>query len=44
MDAANFIYASIPYLANTKAQINADIKIDNKTNKYTFKTDDIATE
>ena len=40
--AANFTYAKIPYLANTNAVIDADIKIDNKTNTYTFKTDDIA--
>ncbi|MEO6219353.1 MAG: AsmA family protein, partial [Ginsengibacter sp.] len=40
-DAANFTYAAIPYLANTKTSIGADIKIDNKTNTYTFKTDDI---
>ena len=40
--AANFTYAKIPYLANTIATIDADIKIDNKTNTYTFKTDDIA--
>ena len=39
--AANFTYAKIPYLANTNATIDADIKIDNKTNTYTFKTDDI---
>src|SRR5690606_256617 len=40
-DAASFTYAAIPYLANTKTKIGADIKIDNKTNTYTFKTDDI---
>lgn len=39
--AANFTYAKIPYLANTSARIDADIKIDNKTNTYTFATDDI---
>ncbi len=38
---ANFIYANIPYLKNVKAGIDADIQIDNKTNKYTFQTDDI---
>ena len=31
----------IPYLLNTKTDINADIKIDNTTSTYTFKTDDI---
>jgi hypothetical protein len=41
-EAANFTYASIPYLANTKTSIDADIEIDNKTSTYTFKTDDIA--
>lgn len=39
--AANFTYEKIPYLANTTAKIDADIKIDAKTNTYTFKTDDI---
>lgn len=38
---ANFIYANIPYLKNVKVGIGADIQIDNKTNKYTFQTDDI---
>ena len=42
MNAANFTYASIPYLNKTKTDIAADIKIDNKTNTYTFKTDDIS--
>ncbi|MFZ1263342.1 MAG: AsmA-like C-terminal region-containing protein [Chitinophagaceae bacterium] len=32
---------NIPYLYNTKTDIDAAIKIDNKTNTYTFKTDDI---
>ena len=41
-DAVNFTYAAIPYLTNAKTSIDADIKIDNKTNTYTFKTDDIA--
>ena len=38
---ANFIYANIPYLKNAKVAIDADIQVDNKTNKYTFQTDDI---
>jgi hypothetical protein len=38
---ANFIYANIPYLKNAKIAIDADIQVDNKTNKYTFQTDDI---
>jgi uncharacterized protein involved in outer membrane biogenesis len=41
-DAASFTYATIPYLANTKTDIGADIAIDNKTGTYTFKTDDIS--
>ena len=42
MNAANFTYASIPYLSNTKTDIDADIKIDNSTNTYIFKTEDIS--
>jgi len=41
-DVVNFMYASIPYLSKTKTDIDADIKIDNSTNTYTFKTDDIS--
>ncbi len=41
-DATNFIYASIPYLNKTKAEVVADIKIDNRTNTYTFNTDEIS--
>ena len=40
-DNASFIYATIPYLNNAKADIDADIQIDNTNNKYTFKTDEI---
>jgi AsmA-like C-terminal region len=40
-NSADFMYASVPYLANTQAEIDADIQIDNTSNKYTFKTDDI---
>ena len=36
-----FIYTSIPYLDNAKAEIDADIQIDNTTSKYTFKTESI---
>lgn len=39
--SASFIQDNIPYLLNTKTDIATDIKIDNKTNTYTFKTDDI---
>lgn len=40
--AADFMYASIPYLNKTKTEIDADIKIDNNTNTYIFKSDDIS--
>jgi len=39
--SAYFVQDDIPYLLNTKTDITTDIKIDNKTNTYTFKTDDI---
>ncbi|MBS1608238.1 MAG: hypothetical protein JSS70_05610 [Bacteroidetes bacterium] len=39
--AASFNYGGIPYLTNAKTDIGADIKIDNKTSRYDFKTDDI---
>ncbi|HZH95553.1 MAG TPA: hypothetical protein VEY06_06685, partial [Flavisolibacter sp.] len=35
--AANFVYASIPYLVDAKTGIEADIQIDNRTASYTFK-------
>lgn len=41
-DAVTFTYGGIPYLAKTKTAIDADIRIDSKTSKYTFKTDEIA--
>lgn len=40
-DNAGFIYTSIPYLNNAKAEIDADIQIDNTNSKYTFKTESI---
>jgi len=39
--SAWFTQDDIPYLNNTKTELNADIKIDNRTNIYTFKTDDV---
>ncbi len=36
-----FTQDDIPYLINTKTDLDADIKIDTKTNTYTFKTDDV---
>ena len=40
-DNAGFIYTSIPYLNNARAEINTDIQIDNKNSKYSFKTEEI---
>jgi uncharacterized protein involved in outer membrane biogenesis len=37
-DAVSFTYESVPYLVNTKTDIDADIQIDNKLSKYTFRT------
>lgn len=39
--SVNFTQDGIPYLIKTKTAIGADIQIDNNTNTYTFKTDDI---
>lgn len=39
--SASFTQDGIPYLINTKTDIETDITIDNKTNTYTFKTEDI---
>jgi hypothetical protein len=35
--SASFMYAGIPYLAQTKTNINADIEINNQTSTYSFK-------
>ncbi|MBL7739476.1 MAG: hypothetical protein JNK14_09670 [Chitinophagaceae bacterium] len=40
-ESANFTYESIPYLSGAKADIDADIRIDNSNSKYSFETDDI---
>jgi hypothetical protein len=40
-DAASFTYASVPYLARTKTEIKTAIRIDNRNNKYSFRTGDI---
>jgi hypothetical protein len=34
---ANFTYADIPYLINAQTGVDADIEINNKTSKYSFK-------
>ena len=41
-DALSFSYGNIPYFSKTKAVIDADIEVDNKTGKYSFKTDKIS--
>ena len=41
-DAVSFSYGNIPYLSKTKTIVDADIQVDNKTNKYSFKTDKVA--
>ena len=41
-EAVNFTMGTIPYLSNTKTSIDADIQVDNKISKYSFKTDEIA--
>ena len=40
-ESASFTQDGIPYLVNTKTDIVTDIKIDNKSNTYTFKSEDI---
>jgi hypothetical protein len=39
--AVSFIYTKIPWLADAKTELSADIEVDNKTNTYRFKTDDV---
>ncbi|MBI5857104.1 MAG: hypothetical protein HZB42_05600 [Sphingobacteriales bacterium] len=39
--SAYYTQDDIPYLYNTKTNLDADIKIDTRTNTYTFKTDDV---
>jgi AsmA-like C-terminal region len=41
VDALSFSYGNIPYFSKTKTSIDADIQVDNKKNKYSFKTDKI---
>ncbi|MBS1974139.1 MAG: hypothetical protein JST13_07285 [Bacteroidetes bacterium] len=40
-DKVSFVYDKVPYLSDVKTSIDADIQVDNKTNKYNFKTDKI---
>jgi hypothetical protein len=39
--AFDFVQVGIPYLTNTKTDMTAGVKIDTKTNTYSFKTEDI---
>ncbi|OJY87548.1 MAG: hypothetical protein BGP14_12545 [Sphingobacteriales bacterium 44-15] len=39
--SVNFVYTKIPYLVDAKASLDADIQVDNKQDKYSFKTDDV---
>lgn len=41
-ESVNFNYGGIPYLVNTNTNIDADIQVDNKNNKYSFKTDKVS--
>ena len=41
-ESVSFSYENIPYLFNANTSLDADILVDNKNDKYTFKTDDIA--
>ncbi|MBC7903896.1 MAG: hypothetical protein H7Y27_10750 [Gemmatimonadaceae bacterium] len=41
-DELTFTYGGVPYLSKTKTSIDADIEVDNRTSKYSFRTDEIA--
>jgi hypothetical protein len=40
-DEVSFNYGGVPYLVRTKTTLDADLQVDNKANKYSFKTDKI---
>ena len=40
-ESVSFSYTKIPYLVDAQTALTADIEVDNKTNRYSFKTDDI---
>ncbi len=40
-ESVSFTYAKIPYLVDAKTSLDADIQVDNKNDKYTFKTDEV---
>lgn len=39
--SVSFTYSKIPYLVNAMAALDADIQVDNREDKYSFKTEDI---
>ncbi|MGN6508862.1 MAG: AsmA family protein [Chitinophaga sp.] len=41
-ESLSFAYGFIPYLLNSRVEILSDIKIDNNTDTYSFKTDNIS--
>lgn len=41
IEALTFVDGNVPYLSKVKTDIDLDIQIDNKTNKYSFNTDKI---
>ncbi|GAB2815393.1 hypothetical protein [Ferruginibacter profundus] len=41
-DAVTFTYGGIPFLANAKTVVDANVEIDNKQNTYTYNTDNIS--
>ena len=41
-DAVTVIYGGVPFLYNAKTVIDANIKVDNKNNNYSFSTDKIS--
>ncbi len=41
-EGVNFTYGPVPYLVNAKANVNADIEVDNQSSKYSFATDEIS--
>lgn len=41
-DEVSFNYGGVPYLVRTKTTIDADLQVDNKASKYSFKTEKIS--
>ena len=40
-DAISFTYGNIPYLNKVRTEVDMDLEVDNKTNKYSFNTEKI---